>query len=85
MRERIGKYLSVERCEPKPGCKTYAWTVYGEDEMDLGRVSWYGPFRKYSFWPNPRTVFETVCLSDIVHFLESVKALRVPETKEVPV
>lgn len=44
----------------------------------LGEVRWYGPWRKYSFFPNRdlALVFEKDCLRDIADFCESETAKR---------
>ena len=41
----------------------------------LGQVEWYGPWRKYIFWPNGycESVFGETCLRDIIHFLNQLK------------
>ena len=54
---------------PKP--KTKTWRVLNKyDEGDLGWIGWYAGWRKYSFFPNPETVFEQVCLREIAAFCE---------------
>lgn len=37
----------------------------------IGQVRWYGPWRKYTFWPEPNCVFEEQCLRDIAAFCET--------------
>lgn len=61
----------VELNEPK--LKTKAWAVVAlQGERPLGRVSWYGGWRKYVFMPEPglKTIFEERCLRDISDFIE---------------
>ena len=36
----------------------------------LGAIKWYAPWRKYSFFPQPHTVFEKDCLREIADFCE---------------
>lgn len=48
------------------------YIVHSKDgDVIIGTISWYSPFRKYSFFPNPNivTVFEATCLKDISEFL----------------
>jgi hypothetical protein len=55
----------------KPKEKTKTWLVenkYGEGV--LGRVQWFGRWRKYAFFPFPDTVFEQVCMREIAAFIE---------------
>lgn len=35
----------------------------------LGIIKWYGPWRKYTFFPETNTLFDFSCLLQIVHFL----------------
>lgn len=63
------KYLSFERGPNKP--KTKTWKVINEDSwLQVGIVSWFGPWRKYSFSPRDGTVLEEQCLRDIANFCE---------------
>jgi hypothetical protein len=39
----------------------------------LGDIKWYGPWRKYCFFPSNDTIFETQCLSDIIHSLNRIQ------------
>lgn len=50
--------------------------VNKEYGADLGVVKWYGPFRKYSFFPEANLVFEFQCLKDISSFLETLMLER---------
>jgi len=49
---------------------TKVWTVLNKDNGSrLGKISWYGPWRKYAFFTIIDSVFESVCLHDISEFL----------------
>lgn len=57
--------------------KTTVYNCYNkESETFLGQVKWYGPFRKYSFFPEANIVFETQCLKDIASFLDQLMLER---------
>lgn len=43
--------------------------VYGNQ---LGTVKWYGPWRKYAFYPDVNTLYEWECLRDIAVFVEDI-------------
>lgn len=61
-----------EVAEVAPGRRTVVWRVVNkETNAYLGAVRWYGPFRQYSFEPEPFTVFERTCLRDIADFCEA--------------
>lgn len=59
------------------GNKTKMFLVVNtENEESIGLIKWYGPFRKYSFFPNANTVFEHKCLRDITSVLEGLMEMR---------
>ena len=50
--------------------KTRRWAIRNAKSPDLlGRVSWYGPWRQYCFYPSELAVFNGGCLKAIVDFL----------------
>ena len=68
------KHLFVEQ---KPtGGKTDLWLVrskHGEQPC-LGRVAWFGRWRKYAFFPEPGCVFEEVCMRELSEFIEEARS-----------
>jgi len=51
--------------------KTKIWEVMSkEQESILGVIKWYGPWRRYSFFPQSDTRFEKTCLWDIADFCD---------------
>jgi hypothetical protein len=57
--------------------KTSIYEVRTKDGYTLlGRVKWFGRWRKYSFFPMPETVYETTCLTDIVTFINELMQQR---------
>lgn len=47
--------------------KTKLWLVIGND-FELGKISFFGKWRKYCFYPNENTLFDNLCLSEIAIF-----------------
>lgn len=47
-----------------------------ENGCVLGTVKWHGAWRKYAFFPENDTLFETTCLRDICEFLDDLKKDR---------
>lgn len=47
-----------------------------QNQVFLGRISWHGGFRKYSFFPAENLVFESQCLQDITDFLNYLTEQR---------
>jgi hypothetical protein len=61
-------HLSFE-IQPKPkGRKTEIWTVVDQKEYRLGAVSWWAPWRRYTFHPDGSTVYDADCLREISGF-----------------
>lgn len=56
-----------------PPRKTKIFVVVNkESKTVLGMITWHGPFRKYSFFPEPNRVFETTCMKDIAGFMDNL-------------
>lgn len=45
-------------------------------DSTLAWIKWYGPFRKYSFYPEPDIVFDAACLQDILTFINNLEDER---------
>lgn len=52
--------------------KTATWLVLGRTNRNmLGNIRWYGPWRAYCFYPEPGTIFNEGCLTDIAAFCKT--------------
>jgi hypothetical protein len=69
----MAKWVSFKLEEPRRReLKTDMWHVWNLSESaHLGTVKWYGPWRKYAFFPAAATLYEQDCLRDIAGFVES--------------
>ena len=57
--------------------KTFLWDIaLKESGVVLGRVKWFGRWRKYAFFPADGTIYETTCLRDIAAFLDEQMLIR---------
>lgn len=56
--------------------KTRRVLVETADGQSLGTISWYPPWRKYTFCPPGQTVFEQDCLRAIADFLDHMMQER---------
>lgn len=75
-------YLRFVEESPSPSGKTRRWGVFSAFRGDrLGTISWYGPWRQYTFSPEPETVWNKDCLRDLAHFLEFAR-VRPKETTD---
>ena len=65
------KYIYFLQIEQKP--KTSVWHCRARsNDCLLGTVKWYGPWRQYSFFPQPDTVFNIACHDDINNFIRQL-------------
>lgn len=64
-------YIVITFFSESPSGKTKVWEVTTADKQYiLGYIKWFGSWRKYAFHPQPNTVFEHKCLTDIAAFCE---------------
>lgn len=79
--KRKPKWLEFQELEMQPNKKTKTFLVWNKenDEVPIGEIKWYGPFRKYAFYPQPNTVYEPTCMQDITDFLNDLMDERKAE------
>jgi len=65
-----GKYIRFQLSGDQPKGKTSVWDVVAKAGDFLGKVKWFGRWRKYSFFPAADCTFEETCLGDIADFLK---------------
>jgi hypothetical protein len=64
------KHIKFEELVFEKPRKTRAWSVISKhDDSYLGRVQWFGRWRKFAFFPEAVTTFEEQCLRDIANFV----------------
>jgi len=69
------RYLTFKEL-PSSG-KTAIYLVNSTSHgFTLGRISWFGRWRQYTFFPEPETVFNRECLNDISAFIRDLMAVR---------
>lgn len=65
------KYLIFELIHDSG--KTTSWRIIANQSSDLlGFIRWYGPWRRYVFYPNSDTLFDLSCLRDIASKIEQL-------------
>lgn len=74
----------IEFVETGDTGKTKIWEVRHRSEpVTLGVISWYGPWRQYTFWPAFNTVWNTDCLEQITAFIKGqMEARKVRASEE---
>lgn len=73
-----GKYIRFEKIPKDLNRKTDIYkivTKYDTPEI-LGSIEWFGRWRKYAFFPAKNTVFEPICLNDIINFINELMEER---------
>jgi hypothetical protein len=48
----------------------------------LGQIRWYGPWRRYVFFPRADTLFDASCLTEIADFLHHLMEQRRESRRE---
>lgn len=57
--------------------KTKVWSVdNSKDGSHIGKIRWYGAWRKYVLCPASQTVWSADCLRDVAEFIERQMGAR---------
>ena len=69
------KYITMIHAESKP--KTEVFAVMTKDqEVTLGVIKWYAPWRQYCYIPDDNTIYSRGCMADINDFVEKLMHQR---------
>ena len=69
----MSKWINIIKEHNTGVKKTDTFLIQTKDgNQCIGLIKWYAPWRKYSFFPNRETVYETQCLKDIVAFIDKL-------------
>ena len=80
----MSKWIDFLKLNRPAERKTDVYQVVTKDGNTLlGMVSWYAPWRCYSFQPNSNCVFEHQCLKDIASFLDKLMLERKLEKQKI--
>lgn len=80
MNPPTAKWIDFIETTP-PAIKTKRYSVLSKEKHYLGEIKWYGPFRKYSFFPQSGTVFEIQCMTDIINFIKFLTEKRLVQKR----
>lgn len=58
------------------GEKTNIYRITTRNGVDAGVIKWYGPWRKYCFFPSHSTIWDTKCLNEVVKCLDRLMEVR---------
>lgn len=83
-----GTHIVFRNMGPTPVGKT-RWTktnIYEvtakADNFPLGRIAWFGRWRKYTFQPSSDCVFEETCMREISLFIQQETRLQMKQAAE---
>lgn len=72
----MSKYLRFREL-PNPGRKTKIIVVNSSRSGErLAAIQWYGPWRQYTLWPEPDTIWNDGCLRDVLEYMNGLKEER---------
>lgn len=55
------------------GKKTHTYLIFTKDDRTaIGAIRWHGAWRKYCFFPEGTSVWDSTCLNDVIKFLSKV-------------
>lgn len=69
------KWINIKFFNDTGKTKIYEITTK-DDKIILGYIKWFGRWRCYSLFPEPKTVFEKTCLIDITNFISKLMQER---------
>lgn len=66
-------HIAIHHIGVSPSGLTAIYRVDNPDEsVVLGHIKWYGPWRKYCFYPDAKTLFCQACLGEISNQLHTL-------------
>ena len=60
------------------------WCRNNRSRSVLGIVKWYSQWRQYCFFPDPHTVFNTICCEDIINFIKQLNSEHKSKNRQAP-
>lgn len=71
-------FLEFVKQERKKDARTDTYLIYSKMSVShvLGKISWYGPWRRYIFESMPNCIFDAACLQEITSFIENLMLER---------
>lgn len=65
------------------GKKTYDVDVHAsKDDIYLGTIKWNSGWRRYTFYPENKTLFDRDCLESIMNFIDDLMEERAQEREK---
>lgn len=52
-----------------PNRKTPIYNIINNNNLKIGQIRWYGPWRKFCFYPDSDTIWDNKCLQDVLNII----------------
>lgn len=52
-----------------PNRKTPIYNIINNNNLKIGQIRWYGPWRKFCFYPDSDTIWDNNCLQDVLNII----------------
>lgn len=80
-----GEYVDFEEQPMRASRKTKMWLVCSKTSGGaLGTVKWYSQWRRYCFFPEACSLFDTKCLREITSFIAQRMEERLTARRKSP-
>ena len=60
-----GKYFFISE-EKYINRKTPIYVIYDKNSVCIGKIKWYGAWRKFCFFPEGNTIWGSICLEEVI-------------------
>lgn len=65
-------FIKIDLIGSTKSGKTNIYKVLSTTGTELGLIKWFSNWRKYVFYPEPGTIFDARCLSEITNHLNEL-------------
>ena len=55
-----------------PNRKTPIYNIINNNNLKIGQIKWYGPWRKFCFYPYPDTIWDSNCLQQLLDCMNTL-------------
>lgn len=78
----VNKYFSITE-EKRENRKTPIYHIISKNSnSEIGIIKWYGAWRKFCFFPNGETIWDTNCLIEVTNFIDDLNEAYRERNKE---
>ena len=70
------KYLIFDSITPEEMKTKVVSVINTRSGTEIGKISWYDPWRQYCFFPNGKTVWNIQCMRDVLFVINQLMGER---------